>query len=115
MLYRRYMSAELIEKVRPPVPGAAGAKSGRRYCGLPRGSACYLTRQSFRFRLPHCQSERAGTIIGGCGAVVYNIQQVSLRQAITPERMQGRMNSVMRFLVWGPIPLDSDEPATQEL
>src|SRR4051812_31566809 len=47
----------------------------------------------------------AGTIIGGCGAVVYNIQQVSLRQAITPERMQGRMNSVMRFLVWGPIPL----------
>ena len=46
-----------------------------------------------------------GTIIGGFGAVVYNIQQVSLRQAITPERMQGRMNSVMRFLVWGPIPL----------
>ena len=47
----------------------------------------------------------AGTIIGGFGAVVYNIQQVSLRQSITPERMQGRMNSVMRFLVWGPIPL----------
>ena len=47
----------------------------------------------------------AGTIIGGAGAVIYNIQQVSLRQAITPERMQGRMNSVMRFLVWGPIPL----------
>jgi len=47
----------------------------------------------------------AGTIIGGFGAVLYNIQQVSLRQAITPERMQGRMNSVMRFLVWGPIPL----------
>ena len=47
----------------------------------------------------------AGTIIGGFGAVVYNIQQVTLRQAITPERMQGRMNSAMRFLVWGPIPL----------
>ena len=46
-------------------------------------------------------------ILGGWGAVVYNIQQVSLRQAITPERMQGRMNSVMRFLVWGPIPLGS--------
>jgi MFS family permease len=41
----------------------------------------------------------------GFGSVVYNIQQVSLRQAITPERMQGRMNSVMRFLVWGTIPL----------
>ena len=47
----------------------------------------------------------AGSMIGGCGAVVYNIQQVSLRQTITPERLQGRMNSVMRFLVWGPIPL----------
>jgi MFS family permease len=43
--------------------------------------------------------------LGGFGSVVYNIQQVSLRQAITPERMQGRMNSVMRFLVWGTIPL----------
>jgi MFS family permease len=47
----------------------------------------------------------AGSILGGFGAVVYNIQQLSLRQAITPERMQGRMNSVMRFLVWGPIPV----------
>ncbi len=46
-------------------------------------------------------------VLGGFGAVVYNIQQVSLRQAITPERMQGRMNAVMRFLVWGTIPLGS--------
>lgn len=45
--------------------------------------------------------------LGGFGSVVYNIQQVSLRQAITPERLQGRMNSVMRFLVWGTIPLGS--------
>jgi MFS family permease len=47
----------------------------------------------------------AGGILGGIGGVVYNIAQVSLRQAITPERMQGRMNSVMRFIVWGTIPL----------
>jgi MFS family permease len=47
----------------------------------------------------------AGGILGGIGMVVYNIAQVSLRQAITPERMQGRMNSVMRFIVWGTIPL----------
>ena len=46
-------------------------------------------------------------ILGGFGAVVYNIEQVSLRQAITPERLQGRMNSVMRFLVWGAIPIGS--------
>jgi MFS family permease len=37
--------------------------------------------------------------------VVYNINQVSLRQAITPERIQGRMNATMRFLVWGTIPI----------
>jgi MFS family permease len=46
-------------------------------------------------------------MISGFGAVVYNIQQVSLRQAITPERLQGRMNASMRFFVWGTIPLGS--------
>jgi MFS family permease len=46
-----------------------------------------------------------GTILFGFGAVVYNIQQVSLRQSITPERLQGRMNATMRFLVWGTMPL----------
>jgi MFS family permease len=45
------------------------------------------------------------TLVGGFANVVYNIAQVSLRQAITPERIQGRMNSVMRFIVWGTIPL----------
>jgi MFS family permease len=37
--------------------------------------------------------------------VVYNIVQVSYRQAICPPRLQGRMNSVMRFIVWGTIPI----------
>jgi MFS family permease len=46
-------------------------------------------------------------LVGGFVGVVYNIAQVSLRQAITPERIQGRMNSVMRFIVWGAIPLGS--------
>lgn len=36
---------------------------------------------------------------------IYNINQVSLRQAITPHRLQGRMNATMRFLVWGTMPL----------
>jgi len=44
-------------------------------------------------------------IIGGSANVVYNVTQLSLRQAITPQRIQGRMNSVMRFIVWGTIPL----------
>jgi MFS family permease len=36
---------------------------------------------------------------------LYNINQVSLRQAITPHRVQGRMNATMRTIVWGTIPL----------
>ena len=47
----------------------------------------------------------AGMGISAIGIPVYNITQVSFRQAITPERLQGRMNSVMRFVVWGVIPL----------
>ena len=39
------------------------------------------------------------------GTVVYNVNQVSLRQAITPEPLLGRMNATMRFLVWGTIPI----------
>ncbi len=44
-------------------------------------------------------------LIMGFGVVLYNVTQVSFRQAITPERLQGRMNSVMRFIVWGVMPL----------
>lgn len=44
-------------------------------------------------------------LVGGWANVVYNVNQVSLRQAITPERMLGRMNATMRFIVWGIIPI----------
>ena len=46
-------------------------------------------------------------LVFGYTIVVYNIVQVSYRQAICPPRLQGRMNSVMRFMVWGTIPLGS--------
>ncbi len=46
-----------------------------------------------------------GTLAFGFGGMAYNITQVSLRQAITPERIQGRMNATMRWIVWGTIPL----------
>lgn len=39
------------------------------------------------------------------GIPVYNINQRSLRQALTPDAMLGRMTASMRFLVWGTIPL----------
>jgi predicted MFS family arabinose efflux permease len=41
----------------------------------------------------------------GYGVVVYNVAQVSFRQAITPDRLLGRMNASVRFLVWGTLPL----------
>jgi predicted MFS family arabinose efflux permease len=43
--------------------------------------------------------------IEGLTIPVYNINQVSLRQAITPDRVQGRMNATMRTIVWGTIPI----------
>ncbi|HEY7909061.1 MAG TPA: MFS transporter [Thermomicrobiales bacterium] len=36
---------------------------------------------------------------------IYNINQVSLRQAITPDHLLGRMNATMRFIVWGTLPI----------
>ncbi|MFB8243222.1 MFS transporter [Kitasatospora purpeofusca] len=43
--------------------------------------------------------------IMACGITVYNIGQVSLRQAVTPTGMQARMNASVRFAVWGTLPV----------
>lgn len=48
-----------------------------------------------------------GGLLANFSNPIYNITQVSLRQAITPQRLQGRMNATMRFVVWGTIPLGS--------
>ncbi|MEO5966251.1 MAG: MFS transporter [Candidatus Limnocylindrales bacterium] len=48
----------------------------------------------------------SGFLAGFCG-VGWNINQVSLRQAITQPRMQGKMNATMRFIVWGTMPIGS--------
>ncbi|MEP7287264.1 MAG: MFS transporter [Chloroflexota bacterium] len=49
----------------------------------------------------------ASQFIMGVSGVIYNVNQVSLRQSITPDRLQGRMNASMRFLVWGVMPIGS--------
>jgi len=49
----------------------------------------------------------AAQFLMGLSAVVYNVNQVSFRQAITPLEIQGRMNATMRFIVWGTMPLGS--------
>jgi MFS family permease len=38
-------------------------------------------------------------------AVVYNVAQVSYRQAVTPPQLMGRMNAAVRWIVWGTLPL----------
>jgi hypothetical protein len=37
----------------------------------------------------------------------YNVHAITLRQSITPDRLQGRMNASYRFLTWGAGPLGS--------
>lgn len=37
--------------------------------------------------------------------MTYNVQQVSLRQQITPAWLLGRINATMRFVSWGSIPI----------
>jgi MFS family permease len=45
----------------------------------------------------------AGTFLG----FLMNVNQLTLRQAVTPNRLLGRMNSVARFMYWGARPLGS--------
>jgi MFS family permease len=46
----------------------------------------------------------AGSLLTWVSNVVYNITQVSFRQALCPPELLGRMNASMRFLVWGTMP-----------
>ena len=66
------------------------------------GSLLFVPLASKELSLPFLV---ASGVVGGFGAVAYNITQISFRQGICPERMQGRMNAVIRFLVWGTMPL----------
>lgn len=45
--------------------------------------------------------------VGAMTDTVANINQVTLRQSLTPDRYLGRMNSIFRTVVWGAIPLGS--------
>jgi MFS family permease len=48
-----------------------------------------------------------GWFVAGMSLVIYNVAQISLRQAITPPEMQSRMHATMRFIVWGTVPIGS--------
>jgi predicted MFS family arabinose efflux permease len=38
---------------------------------------------------------------------IYSVPALSLRQAITPNHLQGRVTATMRFIGWGTLPLGS--------
>jgi len=40
-----------------------------------------------------------------CGAIIYNIGQLTYRQVVAPEHMLGRINATVQFIVWGTMPL----------
>lgn len=46
-----------------------------------------------------------GHLLAFAWIVVYNVTQVSLRQALTPDHLLGRMNATVRFFVWGTLPM----------
>ena len=47
----------------------------------------------------------AAFFITSFASVIYNISQVSYRQALVQIRLQGRLNATMRFIVWGTMPI----------
>lgn len=49
----------------------------------------------------------ASQLIISFSSPVYNVNQISLRQAIIPQELQGRMNATMRTVVWGTLPIGS--------
>ena len=46
-------------------------------------------------------------VLWGLSRPVFDINQLSLRQAMTADRLQGRVNASMLFIVWGIIPFGS--------
>jgi MFS family permease len=72
-------------------------------------SAVLLSTGSIAFPLAPRSSPIPVLMLGygllSVGVVIYSVAQISFRQAITPERLQGRMSAAMRWIVWGAIPL----------
>lgn len=43
--------------------------------------------------------------LAGFNIAIFNINQISLRQSITPMQLMGRMNATIRFIIWGTVPI----------
>jgi hypothetical protein len=49
----------------------------------------------------------ASRVLLSAWAPIYGVTSLSLRQTITPEHLQGRVNATNRFLQWGTLPVRS--------
>jgi MFS family permease len=49
----------------------------------------------------------AALVLATFGGIIFNVTGISFQQAVTPDRMLGRLNATRRFIVWGVIPLGS--------
>jgi hypothetical protein len=47
----------------------------------------------------------ASGLIQGPGVMLINVNALSLRQAVTPDHLLGRVNATGRWIAWGTIPL----------
>ncbi len=49
----------------------------------------------------------AAQVLLGIGSPIYSVNQITLRQSITPDRVLGRVNASRRFLVFGAAPVSA--------
>jgi len=47
----------------------------------------------------------SGEFLLGIARTILNVNQLSLRQAMTPDHLQGRMSASIRFLMWSAVPV----------
>jgi predicted MFS family arabinose efflux permease len=95
--------------------GVAGAFVARRFADwVGQGRAIWMSAgltAPFLLPMPFAEpgwrlwAAAAASAVTAVGIVVYNVTQVSFRQALTPDPLLGRMNATVRFLVWGTMPL----------
>lgn len=89
----------------------ASLTAGRIVDALGRGPTLWVTLVAAAV-LPTVQGATSSAwvvagaaVVFGASAVLWNVITVSLRQAIIPDHLLGRVNAVYRFLGWGSMPL----------
>jgi Na+/melibiose symporter-like transporter len=94
--------------------GALGAAMVKRAIGLGRTLAFSILAVSaspLLLLLPHSASLAAVAVFAaswlghGFGIAIWNVNTITLRQAVTPTRVLARMNATYRMLLFGALPL----------